>query len=164
MNMKDTLTSRRLRLETKKRLVRCYILSTFLYSSKTWTISKEAWTKIEGFEMWIYRKILRIPYTAHMTNKRVLELAKTNRSPKLEIKQRKIRYFGHIIIADKTHKALLTGKVEGKRGRGRPRRTWADDIEQWTQRSMNNCMRDAYNREQWRFLSANLPEVVATNR
>ena len=101
MNMKDTLTSRRLRLETKKRLVRCYILSIFLYSSETWTISKEAWIKIEAFEMWIYRKISRIPYTAHMTNERVLELAKTNRSLKLEIKQGKIRYFGHIIRADK---------------------------------------------------------------
>ena len=144
MNMKDTLTTRRMRLETKKRLVRCYILSTFLYSSETWTISKEAWTKIEAFEMWIYRKISRIPYTAHMTNERVLELAKTNRSLKLEIKQRKIRYFGQIIRADKIQKALLTGKVEGKRGRGRSRRTWANDIKQWMQRSMNNCMREAY--------------------
>ena len=58
-----------------------------------------------------------------MTNKRVLELAKKNRSPKLEMKKRKIRYFGHIIRADKIQKALLTGKVEGKRGKGRPRRT-----------------------------------------
>ena len=99
-----------------------------------------------------------------MTNKRALELAKTNRSLKLEIKQRKLRYFGHIIRADKIQKVLLTGKVEGKRGRGRRRRTWANDIEQRTQRSMNNCMTEAYNREQWRYLSANPPEVVATNR
>ena len=79
--------------------------------------------------MWIYRKILRIPYTEHMANKTVLEVAKTNRSLKLEIKQRQIRYFGHIIRADKIQKALLTGKVEGKRGRGQPRRTCANDIE-----------------------------------
>ena len=76
----------------------------------------------------------------------------------------KIRYFGHIIRADKIQKTLLTGKVEGKRGRGRPRRTWASDIEQWTQRSMSKCVREAHNRDQWRYLSANLPEVVATNR
>ena len=86
--------------------------------------------------------MLRIPYTEHMTKKRVLELAKTNRSLKLEIKQRKIRYFGHIVRADKIQRALLTGKVEGKRGRGRPRRAWANDIEQWTERSMKNCLRE----------------------
>ena len=164
MNMKDTLISRKLSLETKKRLVRCYILSTLLYASETWTISEEAWAKIEAFEMWIYRKMLRIPYTAHMTNKTVLHLAKTTRSIKFEIKQRKIRYFGHIIRANKIQKTLLTGKVEGKRGRGRPRRTWVKDITQWTQRSMTQCVREANNREQWRYLSANLPEVVATNR
>ena len=62
--------------------------------------------------------MLRIPYTEHMTNKRVLELTKTNGSLKLEIRQREIRYFWHIVRTDKIQKALLTGKVEGKRGRG----------------------------------------------
>ena len=89
-----------------------------------------------------YRKIVRIPYTAQMTNKRAQELAKKTRFLKLEIKQRKIRYFGRIIKADKLPKALLTGKVEeGKRRRGRPRRRWAYDTEQWTQKSMENCTR-----------------------
>ena len=99
-----------------------------------------------------------------MTNITVLERAKTTRSLEMKIMQRKVKYFGHIIRADKIQKTLLTGKVEGKRGRGRPRRTWASDIEQWTQRSMSKCVREAHNRDQWRYLSANLPEVVASNR
>ena len=85
--------------------------------AKHGNFQKNAWIKIEAFKLWIYRKVLRIPYTANMTNKQVLGSAKTTRSLKMEIKQRKIRYFGHIIREDELQKALLTGKVEGKRGR-----------------------------------------------
>ncbi len=54
INMKDVLTTRRLNLETRKRIMRCYVLSTFLYASETWTFSKELCQKVEAFEMWLY--------------------------------------------------------------------------------------------------------------
>ena len=119
INMKDIITSRNIRLETRKRLVRCYILSTFLYASETWTFSSDIWKKIEAFEMWIYRKMLKVPYTAHMTNEEVLKRVNVKeRILKAEIMKRKARYFGHIIRADSLQRQLLEGRVEGRRKRG----------------------------------------------
>ena len=68
IKMKNILTSRKIKIETRKRLIRCYILSTFLYASETWTIHKDSWNKIEAFEMWLLRKMMKISYTAHKSN------------------------------------------------------------------------------------------------
>ena len=73
MNMKNLLTARVLRLETRKKLIRCYILSTLLYASETWAINQIMMDKIEAFEMWIWRRCLKISYTEHKTNIDVLE-------------------------------------------------------------------------------------------
>ena len=91
LNMKDVLTTRSLRIETRKRIMKCYVLSTFLYASETWTFSKEMWNKIEAFEMWLFRKILKVPYTAHVTNDEIIKRVKENgRSLTLGTRAKKI--------------------------------------------------------------------------
>ena len=70
--MRDVLASRKLRLKTRKRLVRCYVLSTLLYAAETWTINKEVEKRINAFEMWLFRKMLRISYQDHITNEEML--------------------------------------------------------------------------------------------
>ena len=79
IKMKSVLTSRKLKVETRKRLIRCYILSTFLYAAETWTIHKESWKKIEAFEMWLHRKMMKIPYTDHKSNEEVLKMTRSKR-------------------------------------------------------------------------------------
>ena len=165
INMKDVLTTKSLRIETRKRIMKCYVLSTFLYASETWTFSKEMWNKIEAFEMWMFRKILKVPYTAHVTNDEIIKRFKENgRSLKKNIITRKLQYFGHMIRSDRMQKTLIEGKVNEKRQRERPRRTWLTDIKEWTGANIGKCVRWAADREYWREMTANLPAVVATPR
>ena len=122
LKMKDVLTSTSLTLKTRKRLVKCYIMSTFLYSAETWTLTTEMENKINAFEMWIYRRMLKISYQDHVTNEDVLKRMKETPHLLKEIKRRKIQYLGHIIRGNEIQKDLVEGKVEGTRKRGRPRR------------------------------------------
>jgi len=156
INMKDVLCSRRLNLNTRKRLVKCYILSTFLYACETWTFNAEAWRRIEAFEMWLYRRMLKISYVEHKTNDEVLNLMKTKRELVKNIKIRKTRYFGHIIRGERLQKDLMEGVVEGIRKRGRPRRMWTTDIKDWTGRSYGGEARTAQDRWGWHVMTANL--------
>ena len=68
LKLRDILTARSVSLELRKRLVRCYVISTFLYASESWTLNKAMEERIEAFEMWIYRKMLRISYMDRVTN------------------------------------------------------------------------------------------------
>ena len=72
------------------------------------------------------------------------------------IKQRKMAYFGHIIRKDGIQRLLLEGKHNGKRGRGRPRTMWMDNIKEWTELGYAECVRKAYNRKQWRSMIVQL--------
>lgn len=164
INMKSILTSRKLKIETKKRLIRCYILSTFLYASETWTIDAESWKRIEAFEMWCLRKMMRIPYTDHVTNVEVLRRTNSKRFLRDEITKRKLQYFGHIVRREKIQRLLMDGKIEGCRGRGRPRRTWVKDITEATGMSYTQCVRTAQRREQLRFMTVNERISPATGR
>ena len=74
--MRDVLTSRKLHLETKKRLVRCYVLSIFVHVSEAWTLNKQMEDKINAFEMWIFRRMFRISHLDRKTNLEVLEMVK----------------------------------------------------------------------------------------
>ena len=164
INMRSILTSRKLKIETKKRLIRCYIMSTFLYASETWTIDAESWKRIEAFEMWCLRKMMRIPYTDHVTNVEVLRRTNSKRSLREEITKRKLQYFGHVIRREKIQRLLMDGKMEGSRGRGRPRRTWVKDITEATGKSYSDCVRTAQRREQLRFVMAKEKTSPATGR
>ena len=150
IEMKDVLTSRKLSLPLRKRLVQCYVLSTLLYASETWTLSQNLVGKLEALEMWIYRRMFRISYVDHVTNEEVLQRAKAKRSLIDNIKRRKIEYFGHLVRADNIQKELLVGEIEGTRRRGKQRRKWSTDICEWMESSMEECMRHARNRRQWR--------------
>ncbi|KAG1671332.1 Craniofacial development protein 2 [Nymphon striatum] len=151
------------RTETKKRLVKCYIWSTLLYGAETWTLTKIMMTKIEAFEMWIYRRMLKISYTEHRTNEFVLRKIEAKRSLMNTIKKRKCTYFGHIMRKeDDLQRLLLEGKIQGRRGRGRPRTAWYHNIKEWTGMRYADCSRKAQNREEWRSMTANLLKADGT--
>ena len=145
--MKSILTSRKLSIETRKRLIRCYVLSTFLYAAETWTIDKENWKRIEAFEMWLLRRMMKISYEEHVSNEEVLRRTGSKRSLKETIMKRKLAYFGHVVRAERLQRQLMDGRVEGERGRGRPRRTWITDITEATRQRYSTCVRTAQRRE-----------------
>ena len=105
------------------------------YGCETWTYSKAIYHKINAFEIWCYRRMLIINWTSHTTNIDVLQKIGVKQTTMFK-KIRKLSYAGHIIRNTPGHYAtLLTtieGRLEGKRGRGRPRRTWVDDIREWS--------------------------------
>ena len=150
--MKDALTSRRLNLSTRKRLLHCYVMSTLLYGCETWTISKQMEDRLGAFELWAYRKLLRISYLEHRTNEWVLNKVGEERSLLRTIKTKKCSYFGHIIRAGKIQRHIVEGKINGRRGRGRPRRSWLRNIAEWTGLRMAAITQAAKDRRRWRFM------------
>ena len=165
VNMKDVLTTKSMKIETRKRLFRCYILSSLLYAGETWILNKAMQEKLEAFEMWAYRRMLKISYTDHITNQEVLRRVK-ERKPSLvsSLIKRKTQYFGHAIRKDKIQKLLITGKINGRRSRGRPRRTWVGDITIWSRRNLVQCVRMAEDRFYWAKMTADMSKTSATCR
>ena len=131
-------------------------MSTLLYASETWSINQSMWDKIEAFEMWLWRKCLKISYTEHKTNKDVLEAVGESRMLKKEIINRKLQYFGHIIRKNGIQKKLLDAEVEGSRGRGRPPTSWLGNIKQWTRTSYSDLSEQVRDRSCWRRIISNV--------
>ena len=138
------------------RFIQCYVWSTLLYGIETWTISKTSQQRLEAFEMWTLRRMLRISWKKHMSNEEVLGQAGVKRSLFGTVCQRKMSFFGHIMRHDSMQRNLLEGMVEGKRGRGRPRQQWSDNILQWTGLNFQQTKRMAENRKRWRSMTSNV--------
>ena len=122
-----------------------------IYGCEAWTISKTGEKKITSFEMKCYRKILRISWTERKTNASVLEQLGVKAPQLLNlIKKQKLSYFGHIKRHNTLEKLFLEGTCEGRRGRGRPRRRWTQDIGEWMGVSTVEAGRQALERGEFR--------------
>ena len=118
--------------ELKWRTLKVCIFLVAIYGCEAWTISKTDEKKITSFEMKCYRKILRISWTERKTNASVLEQLGLKAPQLLNlIKKQKLSYFGHIKRHSTLKKLFLEGTCEGRRGRGRPRKRWTQDIGEW---------------------------------
>ena len=102
-------------METKLRVLQCYVWSTLLYGCECWTISKELETRLKATEMWFLRRILRISWTDMKSNTQVLQMAGIERSLMKTIKRRQLEFLGHILRKDELEKLVLCGKIEGKK-------------------------------------------------
>ena len=124
---------------------------------ETWTLNAELEKKINAFELRTYRRLLQIPYTAHVTNERVLKQIKDAAGPfdrLLEIVKRRILvWFGHVTRRNGLSKTVLQGSVNATRSRGRPRKTWYDNIAKWTGLNSYDTNRVAQRRTEWRHIS-----------
>ena len=136
--------------------------STLSYGAETWTISKTSAGRINAFEMWMYRKMLRLSYTKHKTNEEGLGMLNTEKQLLSNIVKRKCQYFGHLIRQNELQRQLLEGKINGKRSRGRPRITWMDNLKKWTRKSCGNLIRVAEDREKLRFMIVNVLKALDT--
>ena len=138
-DMKDILTSKQITPGLKLRIAKSYIFSIFLYGAETWTLDKKTEQRIEAFEMWIYRRIGRIGWKEKKTNDELLKRLKMNRELLNTIRTRQMRFLGHVKRHNSLLKVILEGKIQGKRGRGRPRLTWTSNIKRWTNQPMKTC-------------------------
>ena len=129
--MRSLLTNQKLNEEKRLRLCECYIWSTACYGCETWTLRKKESSKLMAFELWCYRRMLKISWKEKRTNEYVLEKIGRNEVLMDKIKKRKTRYLGHLIRREGLLNVLLMGKIEGKKGRGRQRTVWLDNIKDW---------------------------------
>ena len=131
--MKTVFVSRNLSLKLKIRMVRCYSLPALLYGVEAWTLTEALIRRLESFEMWIYRRILRIPWIEHKTNEEVLRRMDKIKEVTFTAKRKKMKYLGHIIRNNKYRlfQLILQGKVDGRRGTERRKNSWPQNLRQW---------------------------------
>ena len=156
--MYKVLTSRKISMALRHRLLVCYVFSVVLYGCETWTLSKVLMDRIEACEMWFLRRMGKISYKDRITNEEVLKRLNTKRTLLDTIKSRKMRFFGHTKRHESIMKNIVEGKLEGTRPKGRPRAQWTDNIKKWSGLSLTTCSRLAEDREQWRQISS-LPRL-----
>ena len=133
--------------------------SKLVYGCETWTLTTRNMNKLQWFEMWACRKMVKISWRENKTNEEVLEMVDEQLYIIPTIKKRKITYFGHMIRRNNIHRLLLEGPLEGKVIRGRPRTEWMTNITEWTGMRL---VRLAQDREQWRVMTANLLQEDGT--
>ena len=132
--MSKVLKSRKIVLNTRKKSSNIMYGQHYSTGSRHGQLPK-AWPKdFLTFEMWTYRRMLRMSWTEKVTNEEVLKRAKTKKRLYNIIQTKKLQYFGHIIrqSGDTLHRTVLDGKVKGSRGCGRPRTKWTTNITKWT--------------------------------
>ncbi len=134
-NMRTLLSCRVINLKSRLRAIKCYIWPTLFYGAETWTTTKSLLYRLDAFEMWVYRRVLKISWTEKITNEQVPRRMGTGRDIVRQFKTRKLQYLGHLIRHNTSQIQLIEGKVEGRRSRGRPRNTWTTDISNNYQRN-----------------------------
>ena len=123
------LKSRDITLPTKIHLVKAMVFPVVMYECKSWTIKKAEGQRIDAFELWCWRRLLRVPWTARRSNQSTLKEISPECSLEGLMLKLKLQYFGHLMRrADSFEKTLMLGKIEGGRRRGRQRMRWLDGI------------------------------------
>ena len=123
------LKSRDITLPTKVRLVKAIVFPVVMYGCENWTIKKAEHWRIDAFELWCWRRLLRLPWTARRSNQSILKEISPGCSLEGLILKLKLQYFGQLMRrADSLEKTLMLGKIEGRRRRGRQRMRWLDGI------------------------------------
>ena len=138
--MKSLLTNTKMSIATRKRILQCYIEPILMYGCEAWTISKQTKKKLEAVEMWFLRRMLRVPWTARKTNIEVLKETNTRRSLISRLRKRQAQFVGHIMRRDGLENLITTGKLEGRRARGRQREKILDGLATWMEKDKTTDM------------------------
>ena len=132
-NLDSILKSRDITLPTKVHLVKVMVFPAVMYGCESWTIKKAELQRIDAFELWCWRRLLRIPGTARKSNQSILKEISPEYSLEGMMLKLKLQYFGHLMQGiDSLERTLMLGKIEGGRRRGRKRMIWSDGITEWT--------------------------------
>ena len=157
-NIRTLLSCQGINLKTRLRAIQCCIWPTLFHGADTWTITKSLLSRLDAFEMWVYRRVLKILWTDKITNEEVLRRMGTGREIVRQFKTRKLQYLGHLIRHNTSQIQLIEGKIEGRRSRGRPRNTWTTDITTTNGMKYYQLKRAAEDRKRWHGLVVNLTQ------
>ena len=128
-NLDSILKSRDITLSTKVHLVKAMVFPVVMYGYESWTINKAERQRMDAFELWCWRRLLRVPWTARRSNQSILMEISPEYSLEGLMLKLKLQYFGHLMrIIDSFEKILMLGKIEGRRRRGRQRKRWLNGI------------------------------------
>ena len=128
-NLDSIFKSRDITLPTKVCLVKAMVFPVVMYGYECWTVKKAECRRIDAFELWCWRRLLRVPWTARRSNQSILKRISPGCSLEGLMLKAKLQCFGHLIRRfDSLEKTLMLGKIEGRRRWGRQRMRWLDDI------------------------------------
>ena len=156
-NLNKPWRNAKISFATKLKLNKALVLSILLYGCESWTLTAELEKRIQAFEMKCLRRVLGVAWTERKTNKFVrwqVELAAGTQELLLATaKRRKLQWYGHVTRHSTMATTILQGTLEGGRRRGRPRKSWSDNVREWSGMDTPTLVREAENRHGWRKLS-----------